>query len=365
MKNEKEKPVARSIKGMKRVAGITLLLLLIIFGAALVNPQFLSAYNVRNILRWTGLFGILSLGTAFVLITGGIDLSIGSVVGLAGSIAAYLIVHTQLPISLSIMIVLMMSVVIGLIHGLLITKLHMQPFVVTLCGLFIYRGLARFLMDDRTQGYGNEFTNIRFLASGRIPSAFWIDGNAPKFISDWSLPMPFLIMIGLAVILAILLNKTVYGQYLKATGRNEKAARFSGVHTDNIVIIAYVICSTFAGFGGLLFSLDLNTVQPSSMGDMYELYAIAGCVVGGVSLRGGEGSILGVILGTAIVRVLYNAINVVGISTQLESVVLGLVILIGVAADEVVRMIADRRKVKESMALAQKALVESQGCKVS
>lgn len=347
------------IRSMKRIGGITFLLSLIILVTAIINPQFLSSYNIRNILRWTGLFGLLSLGAAFVVITGGIDLSIGSVVGLIGSIAAYLMVHAQWPVWVVLIFIILLSATIGLIHGLLITKIHMQAFVVTLCGLFVYRGLARYLMDDRTQGYGTGFQNVRFLASGRLPSAFWPTGQAPKFFQNWSIPMPFILLLAIAVLMAIVLNKTIYGQHLKATGRNECASRFSGIHTDNVLIIAYVISSTLAGLGGLLFSLDLNTVQPSSMGNMYELYAIAGCVVGGVSLRGGDGSILGVILGTAIVRVLYNAINVAGVSTQLEQVVLGLVILIGVAADEVVRMIAAQRKVRESMILAQKALEKS------
>jgi len=304
------------IRSMKRIGGITFLLSLIILVTAIINPQFLSSYNIRNILRWTGLFGLLSLGAAFVVITGGIDLSIGSVVGLIGSIAAYLMVHAQWPVWVVLIFIIVLSATIG-------------------------------------------FQSVRFLASGRLPSAFWTDGQAPKFILNWSIPMPFILLLAIAVLMAIVLNKTIYGQHLKATGRNECASRFSGIHTDNVLIIAYVISSTLAGLGGLLFSLDLNTVQPSSMGNMYELYAIAGCVVGGVSLRGGDGSILGVILGTAIVRVLYNAINVAGVSTQLEQVVLGLVILIGVAADEVVRMIAAQRKVRESMILAQKALEKS------
>jgi len=352
--------INRYMKSFRRVGGIALLLMVIILVTALINLQFLSAYNVRNIMRWTGLFGILSLGTAFVIITGGIDLSIGSVVGLAGSIAAFLMTKRGVPIPLALLIVVALSATIGLFHGLLITKIRLQPFVVTLCGLFLYRGLSRFLMDDRTQGYGTGFIDIRFLASGRIPSAFWPAGSTPpQFIVNWSLPMPFILLILLAIALAVLLNKTVYGQHLKATGRNESAARYSGVHTNKTILVAYILSSAFAGFSGILFSLDLNSVQPSSMGNMYELYAIAGCVVGGVSLRGGDGSIVGVILGTAIVRVLYNAINVAGVSTQLESVVLGLVILIGASADEVVRMVAARRKVQESMALAKKAAQES------
>ena len=347
------------LKNFQRVGGIALLLIIIAVIASIINPQFLNAYNVRNILRWTGLFGILSLGAAFVIMSEGIDLSIGSMVGLSGSIAAFLITKTDVPVIGAIIIVLGLAVAIGLFHGILITKLNIQAFVVTLCGLFLYRGMARFLMDDRTQGYGTGFPKIHFLASGRVPSAFWVNVKPPKFFANWSLPMPFLILIALALILAFILNKTVYGQHLKAVGRNESAARYSGIHTHKVIITAYMISAGFAGFGGILFSLDLNTVQPSSMGNMYELYAIAGCVVGGVSLRGGEGTILEVILGTALVRILYNAINVAGVSTQLESVVLGIVILIGVSADEIVQILAARRKVQESMALARKAAEEA------
>jgi ribose transport system permease protein len=355
----------RAMKSFRRVGGVALLLVAIIVVTASINISFLSAYNVMNILRWTGLFGILSLGTAFVIITGGIDLSIGSVVGLAGSLVTLLMTQMHAPVWLSIVIVLAMGGVIGLFHGILITKIRLEPFVVTLCGLFLYRGLSRFITGDRTVGYGTGFSGVRFIDNGSIPAVFWPKGTAPHIISNWSLPMPFLILIVLAIILAIVLNKSVYGQHLKATGRNESASRFSGVHTHNTIIVSYVLSSLFAAFGGILFSLDLNSVQPSSLGSMYELYAIAGCVVGGVSLRGGSGSIVGVILGVAIVRVLYNAINVAGVSTQLESLVLGLVVLIGASVDEVARMIAARRKVQESMALARKAAKDAENAAAS
>ena len=211
------------------------------------------------------------------------------------------------------------------------------------------------LMDDRTQDM--EILNLVLNSScRRIPSALAAGKlrNSSRMVNPNAVPL----LIGLGSSWRYFEQDCVWTAF-EATGRNESASRFSGIHTDNVIIVAYIVCSTFAGFGGLLFSLDLNTVQPSSLGNMYEMYAIAGCVVGGVSLRGGEGQILGVIIGAAIIRVLYNAINVAGVSTQLEQVVLGLVILIGVAADEVVRMISARRKVRESMALAQKALEES------
>jgi ribose transport system permease protein len=159
--------------------------------------------------------------------------------------------------------------------------------------------------------------------------------------------MPFVILVVVGIILAIFLNRSIYGRYILALGRNERAARFSGINTHRMTIVAYIISSTCAGLAGILLSLDLNTVQPSTAGNMYELYAIAGCVVGGCSLRGGEGNILGVIIGTAIVRVLYNSINILGIATQLEFAVVGLVILFGVGSDEVIKRFAAGRKLGE------------------
>lgn len=328
---------------MKRVMGIAALLLVIMAFSAVIQPVFLDPYNLKNILRWTGLFGILSLGETFVIMTGGIDLSVGSVVGFVGVLTVYALKVLGISIPMVLVLALLASILIGFLHGILITRIKLQPFIVTLCGLFIYRGLARFLLNDNTQTYGNGFTGLKFLSAGRLPAAFWPNHSAPPFVADWSLPMPFVIMIILGAGLSIFLNRTIYGRYILALGKNESAARFSGINTDRMTVIAYIISAVCAGFAAILFSLDLNTVQPSAAGNMYELYAIAGCVVGGVSLKGGEGSILGVIIGVAIVRVLYNAINILGIATQLEFAVIGLVILIGVAADELIRRFARHR----------------------
>jgi len=332
---------------MKRIAGIAVLLVVVMLITTLIDTTFIKGYNIMNIMRWSGLFGILSLGEAFPIMTGGIDLSVGSIAGLVGALSANLIRMREMPIALALPICLALSVLMGFLHGLLVTKIRMQPFVVTLCGLFIYRGMARFLMQDVTQGYGNAFLGLKFLAHGKVPLAFWPAGHAPKFIATWSLPMPFIILVLVGIILAVFLNRMVYGRYILALGRNEQAARFSGINTNRMTIVAYMISSTCAGLAGILFSLDLNTVQPSTAGNMYELYAIAGCVVGGVSLKGGEGNILGVIIGTAIVRVLYNAINILGIATTLEFAVVGLVILVGVGADEVIKSFTARRRIAE------------------
>jgi ribose transport system permease protein len=317
---------------MKKVLGIFGLLVTICVFTAVMNPDFINPYNIQNTVRWTALYGILSIGAAFVIITGGIDLSIGSVVGLVGSVLALLMTVKGVPAPVAIAACLGLSVSIGLIHGLLITKVKLQPFVVTLCGLLLYRGIARYLTDDQSLGFGSAHEGLRQFATGSIP------------LGDFRLPYPLIILIVIAVTAAIVLNRTLFGRYLFAVGRNEEAARYSGISTTRVTLAAYVICSVMAGIGGILFALDVNSVQPASFGEFYELYAIAAAVLGGCSLRGGEGSILGVIIGAAVMRVLYNAINILGIPTHLEFAIIGAVILAGVIVDEMVkRMVAKRR----------------------
>src|SRR3712207_6534750 len=206
---------------------------------------------------------------------------------------------------------ILLSLAIGLAHGLLITKLRLQPFVVTLCGLLLYRGIARGITADQTQGFATGYKALRYLATGRpfsvpVPFLNWIsEGNWSSVrtnpftgaqtkldaISWVDVPMPFLIMIALAIVAAVFLNRTIWGRYLLALGRNEQAARYSGINTDSMTVLAYVICSLLAGFGGMLFIFDVNSAQPSDFGNFYELYAIAAAVLGGCSLRGGEGTI--------------------------------------------------------------------------
>lgn len=322
---------------MKKILGIFSLLVVICVFTAIREPNFLNAYNMQNTLRWTSLYGVLSIGVAFVIISGGIDLSIGSVVGLTGALLALLLSEKGLPVPVALAACVGMSLVIGLIHGLLITKLKLQPFVVTLCGLLFYRGMARFITDDQSLGFGSDFDGLRQLAIGYVQ------------VGDFRVPYPLFLLAGLAIIAMILLNRTTFGRYLFAIGRNEEAAHYSGIRTDRIVISVYVISAFMAGLGGILFSLDVNSVQPSGLGEFYELYAIAAAVLGGCSLRGGEGSILGVIIGAAVIRVLYNAINILGIPTHLEFAIIGIVILAGVTVDELVKRWAGKRRLLKNV----------------
>ena len=317
---------------MKKLLGIFGLLFVVFTATALINPQFVSAYNLQNLISWTSLFGIISIGVAFVIITGGIDLSIGSVIGLVGSLMAWLLTQKGWSVPATLFVVVLLSSLIGLAHGLLITKVRLQPFVVTLCGLLLYRGMARYITDDQSQGFGNSYDGLREIAIGKL-----------QVTGTFAMPFSVFILIAVAVVAHVFLERTIWGRYLLAMGRNETAARFSGVNTDRMKILAYIICSLLAGVGGILFSLNLNSIQPSGLGEFYELYAIAAAVLGGCSLRGGEGKIIGVIIGTAVMRVLYNAINILGIPTHLEFAIIGAVILAGVVADELVKRIAGKR----------------------
>lgn len=316
---------------MKKILGILGLLLAIFVVTWIVEPKFASAYNLQNIIRWTSLFGIISIGVAFVIITGGIDLSIGSLIGLVGCLLPMLLAAGYAP-AVALLAVVVLSLAIGLMHGLLITRLGLQPFVVTLCGLLFYRGFARWLTHDQVQGFGSSYEGLRQLAIGKVS------------LGGFALPIPFFLLVLAGVLAALFLNRTIWGRYLLALGRNETAARYSGIQIERMKILAYVLCSGTAGLGGILFALDVNSVQPAAHGNFYELYAIAAAVLGGCSLRGGEGSILGVVIGAAVMRLLYNAINVSGIPTQLEFAIIGAVILAGVIADELIRRLAGRRR---------------------
>jgi ribose transport system permease protein len=320
---------------MKKILGISALLTVVCIVTALASDSFLSGYNLENLVRRTALFGIISIGVAFVIVTGGIDLSIGSVICIVGCGLPWLLTTQQWSLPAALCAAAALSVGIGLMHGLLITKLRLQPFVVTLCGLLLYRGIARGFTKDQSVGFGAEFTGLRSLATAQI--------DIP-FIHGFALPAPWVFLFVVAVLAAVFLNRTVYGRYLLALGRNEEAARYSGINTDRMKILAYVICSALAGLGGVLFVLDVNSAQPVDFGNFYELYAIAAAVLGGCSLRGGEGAILGVIVGTALMQVLRNMITLVTSHNNIEFAIIGAVILIGVIADELVKRYAVRRR---------------------
>ena len=524
-----------------------------------LNPfagEGFNALGIRNNLRVIAQLGIIALGAGLLIIAGEFDLSIGSMIGLIGCLMTLSLMKWEFSIATTLLIVLVVSVGLGVLHGVLITKAHLQPFVVTLCGLLIYRGAARWITDDATGGFGQDYNeSLRLLATGRpfstsavlivlgIAAALYCIGRISKAATDheqtggntngkwifgivisvgvalsgtsrfynfseqtvlnlanytsveiynkfdsekldiktldeshpekrpsqfmpeislnylgylalplaialaifflqvdrktaglailllvsgaaatyfssnqvqklfanrqdigmasilkvtlslgvfilgldrflkgvykalperrgllvitcvlamcWLVsqtpicrvlvPAPMIFLTVIAIAAAIFLNQTIYGRYLLALGNNETAARLSGINTDRMIILAYVICAFCTAISGILFALDGNSIQPAGHGNFYELYAIAAAVLGGCSLRGGEGSIAGVVIGAAVMRVLYNSITLLKIPTTLEFAIIGVVIMIGVLADEAVKKLNHKKRQQEEV----------------
>jgi ribose transport system permease protein len=272
----------------------------------------------------------------------------------------------------AVMTVLLGTALIGLFHGLLITKLKLQPFIVTLCGLFVWRGLALWLaLPDQLAPLRGL---ARFLTLGRAYAGVAIDpGSATTVgIGDKSeelsglirlsigyphlafldgipglgwinlVPLRLWLLLLVAGLFALLLHASVYGRYLFAVGANEQAARYAGIPADRYKVLAYVLCSLMAGLAGILQFLELQTASPSGAGQFYELYAITGAVLGGCSLRGGEGTVLGMLLGAAVLPLLRNLQNFSNLPDDLEFLVIGFALLLGTIIDELLKRRAAR-----------------------
>jgi ribose transport system permease protein len=442
---------------MKKEFGIFILLVVLCVVTSIINPRFLSPTNLTNMANIIGLFGIFSIGLGMVIITGGIDLSVGSMFALCGVLLAMALTEWSWPVSswdvaprefkdvaalsvklkqpadpvsqflwnqfpgdfrdeltkfdgtngvekvkidlaaqfngvihgnsiydtnrfsgvalsdqtqkladsdsqnkthdklnrlllqdtypdelavvyqhwpwpLAAALVILIPMVLGWVHGLLITRMKIQPFIITLCGLLIYRGLARFIAHDDTKGFGEAggFETLRHLAKDKL----------------FGLPMPFVILIIVSIIMWFVLHRSIYGRYLLAVGRNEEAARFSGINTRLVIASSYIVSGLLAGISAILFAFYTNSVSPSNHGNFYELYGIAAAVLGGCSLRGGEGSVIGILIGVALLQVLQNLVNLLGIPSSLNFAVMGAVVLIGVLADQIFKNRAAKKTVR-------------------
>jgi len=314
---------------MRKELATFLLLVVLCAIVTVLNPRFLSAANLQNTARLVGAFGIFSVGLGVVIITGGIDLSVGSAFALLGVLLSIMLVEWRLPWVVAVVLVLALGALLGFFHGLLITRLRLQPFIVTLCGLLLYRGLARFIASDETKGFGDAagFQGLQRLATGSL----------------FHVPTPFVALAVVSVVMWFVLHQSIYGRHLFATGRNEIAARYSGVEVHRVVVSAYVILGVLTGLAAIVFAFYTNSISPSSHGSFFELYGIAAAVLGGCSLRGGEGSVAGILLGTTLLQVLQNLVNMLGIPSSLDFAVMGGVILVGVVGDELLQRRAASR----------------------
>lgn len=334
-----------------RELGMLGLMIALIIFTAILNPNFFSFENFRNVSRSVGVYGILSIAVGVVIITAGIDLSIGSLLALLGILFFYMLTGEskllpQLPWPLAALIVIASGAILGLAHGLFVGKVKMQAFVVTLCGLLVYRGLARTISDDNSVGYSvvaGDMPELKILADGTIGSLLW--GNrTPEEVAAggglftelmYAIPMTLVYLVIIAVVMGVVMHRTVFGRYLYASGRNELAARYSGINTTLVICSAYVICGVLTAFAALPFALFTGSVSPTSHGNFVELYAIAGAVLGGCALKGGEGSIVGILIGATILVLLSNVVNMLDQPSSLRDVITGGVLFVGVLLNQI------------------------------
>ena len=318
----------------KKDLGLLILILAVGAVVTMINPRFILPINIANTANLVGMFGLSALGQAIVVLTGGIELSVGSVIALLGALFVDFIATQNISWPVALALMLALAVLLGLTHGLLITKFKLPPFIVTLCGLLIYRGIARFYTRDATAGFafGQNFPKLEFMTAGR----------------SFGVPNSFIALIIAAAIMWVVVHRSVFGRYLYAVGKNEEAARFSGIKTDQVIIAAYVICQVLTMVSAIYFAMYTRSISPASHGNFYELYAIAAAVLGGFSLRGGEGSIIGALLGVVLLQELQNLVNLLGIPSSLNFAVVGGVILLGVLGDQQWGSFRERRRIEDA-----------------
>lgn len=285
------------------------------------DPNFFTPFSIRNVLRDTAVWSLFALGQAVVIIGGGIDLSVGSLICFLG-VLTVLMLNAGYSLPVVVLAILLLAATIGTMHGLLICGLDLQPFLVTLCSLLVFRGLARVITDDKTKSYSvAEQPLFHHLAVG-----------------SWGgLPIPVWILLTVLAALAVFMHRTVPGRYLFALGYNLEAARFSGVRVHQLRTFTYILSALLTALAAILETGDITGVTPSSTGLAYEMYGITGAVLGGCALRGGQGSLIGVVIGMAILRVIKSAILFLNINTYWTFTVTGLVLLAAVIADSIVR----------------------------
>ena len=301
-----------------------LIVMLVVFSIA--SPYFLAFDNINGILLATTVNGVLALGVTFVIITGGIDLSIGTVMTLSSVMTAVMITNWQLPISVGIAGGLLTGTAAGLVNGFLIAKMKVPPFIATLGMLNVAKGLALVIADLRPI-YFNDTPAFNEVA---MASALG------SIIPGLEVSNVVLCLFGAAVLAGLVLKKTVLGRYTYALGSNEEATRLSGVNVEGWKITVYAMSGLFAGLAGVLIAARLNSAQPS-LGLGYELEAIAAAVIGGNSLSGGEGTMLGTVIGAFVISILTNGLRILSVPQEWQTVVTGAIVVLAVRLDIVRR----------------------------
>lgn len=301
-------------------AFIALALLIIIIGA--VSPEFRTINNFLSLIRQSSINGFIAFGMTMVILTGGIDLSVGSTLALSAAFCAGMITRVNIPVPAAMFLTLILGLMFGLVSGILITKGRLQPFIATLITMTVYRGFTLIYMDGRpiSNLSGGEYIMpdvLVFLGKGSIAG----------------IPLPVILFILVFVIFYIILNKTTLGRKIYAVGSNDQCAKLAGISIIKIKMLVYAMSGLMAALAGLILLSRLNSAQPT-LGTGYELDAIAAVALGGTSMNGGRGKIVGTMIGILIIAVLNNGLNILGISSYYQDVVKGLVILAAVLSDK-------------------------------
>lgn len=320
---EKGAGVKSFFKKLSSVRELSVLLFLLAVGAVITlnAPQFLTKSNLMSMIRSLSSIAIMSIGMTMVIITGGIDLSVGTVLGLAPLVTA-ICVDKGLPGGVALAAGLLIGPIFGLFNGLLISKAKLPPFIATLSSMSIGRGVMYILTRGRP-------------LTPKLPA--WIKFLGQGYVGV--VPVPVVVMCILTVIFAVIMKCTRFGRYVYAVGGNESAARLSGVKADRVIVGTYVCSAVLSAIAGLLMYARITSAEANT-GTGYEMDVIAATVIGGASMSGGAGSVVGAILGAVLIGTISNGIVLMGINTYAQQMVTGLVILFAVGFD----MIYGKRK---------------------
>lgn len=302
-------------KEMLSKLGPLLALIVLIIFVSILSPSFLSLTNLMNLMRQVSTNALIAFGMTFVIITGGIDLSVGSTLALSSAIMAGMIVNGIDPL-ITMTVSLIAGFVLGAVNGLLITKGKLVPFIATLATMTIYRGATLVLTDGKPITGLDETFIFQFMGRGYF----------------FGIPFPIVITLVVFALLFVLLHKMSFGRKTFAIGGNEKASFVAGVKSNKIKIFVYSISGVLASLAGIILTSRLNSAQPTA-GESYEMDAIASVVLGGTSMSGGKGRIFGTLIGALIIGTLNNGLNLLGVSTFYQQIVKGIVIIIAVLID--------------------------------
>jgi len=308
---------SRKTQELVKQSSIILVFVFICVLFTFLNEYFLTWGNWLNLLRQSSINGILAIGVTFVILTKGIDLSVGSIMALAGMLAAsFVTTGNEHFVGIAVAVALGTGALMGLANGVIIARINVPPFVTTLGMLSMARGLTLIYSDGRPTA--NLSAAFRWIGSGNI----------------FGLPLPVIIFFAVFIIGWVTLTKTTFGRYVYAVGGNEKAARTSGISTRTIIAATYVISGLLAGLGGLVLAARTTAALPQA-GIGYELDAIAAVVIGGTSLSGGRGSLVGTLFGALIIGTINNGMDLMGVSSYYQQLLKGGIIIIAVIADQI------------------------------